>query len=201
VRYTSDTGHPFDTDNRAYRRFMDVLGEHFDVLDWKRDDGRPVLTTLRDLASGDLFSVAIIDSLEMREPHALLTFTISAELTAHGPFENETTAAGYAPELVMDDSTIAASRPVPLHHPDQPCPPLDRWLPVPPALAEAARPALADAPGVALVLMDRSRHVLTAVGPFPHYNAADAWNAGDQGADANRLVVPLHAPRPATLGR
>jgi hypothetical protein len=53
--YTPDTGHPFDTDNRAWRRFVDILGEHFDVVGFTKEDGRPVLTTLVDLASGDAF--------------------------------------------------------------------------------------------------------------------------------------------------
>ena len=32
MRYTTDTDYPFDTDNRAWRRFTRVLGDHFDVL-------------------------------------------------------------------------------------------------------------------------------------------------------------------------
>ena len=31
MRYT-DTAHPFDTDNRAWRRFGDVTSDHFDLL-------------------------------------------------------------------------------------------------------------------------------------------------------------------------
>jgi hypothetical protein len=71
MRYTTDTDHPFDTDNRAWQRFTDLLGEHFNVMTWTKQDGRPVLTTLSDLATGDTFTVAILDSLEMRQPHAL----------------------------------------------------------------------------------------------------------------------------------
>ena len=52
MRYT-DTGHPFDTDNRAWRRFGDVTSDHFDLLTWTREDGRPTLLTVVDLASGD----------------------------------------------------------------------------------------------------------------------------------------------------
>ena len=51
MRYTTDTGYPFDTDNRAYRRFVGLLGEHFDVVGWDNaDTGRPTLTTLIDNA-------------------------------------------------------------------------------------------------------------------------------------------------------
>jgi hypothetical protein len=194
MRYTTDTDNPFDTDNRAWRRYVDLLGEHFDVIGWTTDDGRPVLTTLVDLGSGDMFTVAIIDSLEVREPHTLLAFTLGGELAAHGPFDGQPAAASFAPHLAMADAAVAATRAMPLHHPDQPVIPADAWLAMPAELAHRAHPALLEARAAALVLLDRTRALLTAVGPFRNHAEADAWPATpdlDPGID--RLIVALHS--------
>jgi len=193
MRYTTDTGqYPFDTDNRAWRRFTQVLGEHFDVVGWTKQDGRPVLATLVDLASGDAFTVAVLDSVEVRDPHALLAFTTGGELAAHGPFDGEHAAASYAPQLAMADAAVAATRPMPLHHPDQPKVPDDAWRPVPAELARLARPALTDA-RAALVLLDRTRGLLAGVGTFPGHTAADTWRPiSDLDPAVDRLVVALH---------
>jgi hypothetical protein len=193
MRYTTNPDHPFDTDNRAWRRFVDLLGEHFDVVDWTTQDGRPVLTTLVDLDSGDTFTVAIMDSIEVREPHALLAFTTGGDLAAHGPFNGEPAAGSYAPDLAMTDATIAATRPVPLHHPDQQTLPDDAWLTVPAALAQAARSTLVDTRAAALVLLDRTHGRLTAVGPFRNHASAAAWRAApDLEPTIDRLIVALH---------
>jgi hypothetical protein len=201
MQYTSDTAHPFDTDNRAYRRFLAVASDHFDVIGWTTENGRPVMTTLRDLASGDLFTVAILDSLEMRDPHALLAFTTAGDLAAYGPFDGETAAANHAAQLALANPDIAATRPMPLHHPNRPDLTDEAWKPVPPEYARAARPALVDAPTIALVLLDRARNILATVGPFPNHAAADAWPP-TPGLDptVERLVMALHPIVPAPQG-
>jgi hypothetical protein len=193
MRYTANTDHPFDTDNRAWRRFVDLLGEHFTVIGWTTEDGRPVLTTLADLDSGDTFTVAIMDSLEVREPHTLLAFTTDADLTAHGPFNGQPAAETYAPHLAMTAATIAATRAIPLHHPDQPTLPDNAWLPIPATLAQGARPALVDARATALVLLDRDHTRLTAVGPFRNHANAAAWRpTPDLDPAIDRLIIALH---------
>jgi hypothetical protein len=197
MRYTADDEYPFDTDNRAWRRFTDLLGEHFDVLTWTKEDGRPVLTTLSDIASGDTFTVAILDSLEMRQPHTLLAFATGCEIAAHGPFDGQSAAADYAPQLAMTDPRVAATRPTPLHHPDQTTLPDDTWIGIPADLARAAHPALTDAAAAVLVLLDHTRALLAAIGPFTSHDAAGAWQPTpglDPGID--RLVVPLHPAAP-----
>jgi hypothetical protein len=201
MQYTSDTAHPFDTDNRAYRRFLAVASDHFDVIGWTTENGRPVMTTLRDLASGDLFTVAILDSLEMRDPYALLAFTTAGDLAAYGPFAGETVAADHAAALAMHTPDIAATRPMPLHHPDRPDLTNQAWKPVPPKYARAARAALVDAPTIALVLLDRARNILATVGPFPNHADAEAWSP-TPGLDptVERLVVALHPIVPAPQG-
>jgi hypothetical protein len=193
MRYTTDTDNPFDTDNRAWRRYVDLLGEHFDVIGWTTDDGRPVLTTLVDLDSGDMFTVAIMDSLEVREPYTLLAFTAGGELAAHGPFDGQPAAVSYAPHLAMADATVAATRPIPLHHPGQPALPDEAWLAVPAEFARLARPALLDARAAALVLLDRTHGLLTVVGPFRSHAAARAWRPTPElGPAIDRLIVGLH---------
>jgi hypothetical protein len=81
MRYTADTGYPFDTDNRAWQRLLAVSGEHFDTVTWSRQDGRPVMLTLYDLATGDGFTVAVLDSLEVRDCWATLKITMGAAFT------------------------------------------------------------------------------------------------------------------------
>jgi hypothetical protein len=201
MRYTTDANYPFDTDNRAWRRFADVASEHFEIVGWTKDDGRPVLTTLIDLTTGDAFTIAILDSVEVRQPHALLAFTLAGDLSAHGLFDGEPAAANHAPHLAMTDPAVAATRPVPLHQPDQPTLPDEAWFAVPDPLARLARPALADTRTTVLVLVDRTRAVLAAVGPFRTHAAAEAWRpTPDLGPDArpdvDRLIVPLYPAPP-----
>ncbi|MEU7875790.1 hypothetical protein [Dactylosporangium sp. NPDC049140] len=122
MRYGTDTNTPFDTDNHAWRRFTTtVADDHFDVVTWTRPDDRPVMVTLVDLHTGDTCTLAVLDSLEVRDPHALLTVTAAAELTLHGPAAGATAADGHAAHLALTDPdaaiAIAASRAVPLHHP------------------------------------------------------------------------------------
>jgi hypothetical protein len=92
MRYT-DTAHTFDTDNRAWRRFGEVTSDHFDLLTWTREDGRPTLLTVVDLASGDTFTVAVLDSLEVDQPHAVLACHRDGTLTVHGPFHPDRRSA------------------------------------------------------------------------------------------------------------
>jgi hypothetical protein len=80
-------------------------------------------------------------------------FTTDGELSAHGPFDGQPAAASHAPHLAMADATVAATRAMPLHHPNQPVIPADAWLAVP---TDLARPAPLDARAAALVLLDRA---------------------------------------------
>ena len=102
-------------------------------------------------------TLAVLDSCEMREPHTLLAFTVDGDLAAHGPFNGEPAAASYAAHVALHHADIAATRPIPLHHPDQPILPDSAWIPVPASLAGAARPAATQSRAVALVLLDRTR--------------------------------------------
>jgi hypothetical protein len=195
MRYT-DTDHPFDTDNCGWRRFTQVLGEHFDIVDWADDDGRPVLTTLVDLSSGDTFTVADLDSVEVREPYTLLAFTVGGELAAHGRFDGDPAAESYAPRLAMTEAAMAATRPVALHDPGQLDMPDGSWFAIPAHPACATVATIGDARAAVLVLLDRYRGLLSAVGPFPGHVAAHAWRpAPDVDPGVERLIVAL---RPAT---
>jgi len=108
-------------DDRAWRRLATVLGVHVDP------------------ASGDIVTLAVMDSLEIGDPYALLAVTTEMGLALHGPFDADTAA----PRLVASDSTVAQTRPVRLHHPDQPALPDDAWPP-PADVAGHGRRALAD---------------------------------------------------------
>ncbi|MEV6514969.1 hypothetical protein AB0M37_04180 [Micromonospora chalcea] len=194
MRYGTDDDHPFDTDNRAWRRLSDVTSEHFDVITWNRDpDGRPVLLTLRDMRTGDTVTLAVLDSLEIRDPHALLAVHTSGELGAHGPTSGAEAAHSHAATLALDSTTLAVTRPVPLHDPAVTDLPATSWVDLPPGLAPVLRPALDDARTAVLVLLDRTEGWLAAIGPFPDHAAADTWQPADgPGPTADRFTVPLH---------
>jgi hypothetical protein len=201
MRYENDT-YPFDTDNRAWRRFLTVLGDHFEVFDWVKEDGRPIMVTLVDLASGDTFTTAVLDSLEMHEPHALLVVSADTALQAHGPFAGASAAAGHTAGLALGDLTVAATRPVALQHPDQRAVPDDAWLDLPAEFARHAHPAPDDARAAVLILLDRVAATFTVIGPFPTDAHADRWRPDpDLDPAIDRLVVPLHtAPPTPTAG-
>lgn len=191
-----DADYPFDTANRAYQRFLSLASDHFEVLSW--DDattGRPTLITLTDIGSRDTFSLALLDSVEDRAPHALLAVTTTAALSLHGPIAGHAATADYAPHLAINNPEIAATTPVALHNPTQTHVGDDQWTAVPPDIAQAARTTTVDAPRVALALLDRDRARLAVIGPFATLDAADAWQptAHPQPA-ADRLLLPMHAP-------
>ncbi|MFV2112918.1 hypothetical protein ACFHW0_11355 [Micromonospora sp. LOL_025] len=194
MRYGTDDECPFDTDNRAWRRLSDVTSEHFDAIFWNRDlDGRPVLLTLRDMHTGDTITLAVLDSLEIRDPHALLAVHTSGELGAHGPTSGAEAARSHAATLALDSTTLAVTKPVPLHDPAVTALPATGWVGLPPDLVPVLRPAPDDARAVVLVLLDRTEGWLAAVGPFPTRAAADRWQPADgPGRAADRLTVPLH---------
>ena len=188
-----DTQHHFDPDNRAYTRFLTVASEHFDVGQWIRDaDQRPVMMTMTDVASGDSFTVALMDSVEDTSTHVLTAFDLDCQITAHGPFGGENAAVSYAPHLVMARGDIAATRSLRLHSPDVTALPADAWTAMPPEIAEAAYPALVDAPAAIAVLFDRQRHLFCAVGPFPADASAADWPLPtDVDPQVAHLVVAL----------
>ncbi|MFG1719089.1 hypothetical protein ACGFLT_29030 [Micromonospora chalcea] len=194
MRYGTDDEHPFDTDNRAWRRLRDVTSEHFDAITWNRaPDGRPVLLTLRDMRTGDTVTLAVLDSLEIRDPHALIAVHTSGDLDAHGPTSGADAAHSHAATLALDSTTLAVTRPVPLHDPAVTDLPATGWVDLPPDLAHILRPALDDARTAVLVLLDRTDGRLAAIGPFPTHAAADTWQPADRpGRTAGRLTVPLH---------
>lgn len=197
MRFHADTGYPFDTDNRAYQRLLTVSGEHLQALSWTSDDGRPVMLTLYDLATGDALTIALLDSIEAHRAHALLALRRDGTPSIHGPFDGESAAAAHAPGLAMSDPSVAATLPLPLHHPgDGDLPPDDAWRPLhqqavvstTTAATTSAQPAQA-----ALVLLDRQRQRLAVVGPFPDHTAALRWEpATFPDSGVNRVIVPMH---------
>ncbi|WP_231933481.1 hypothetical protein [Micromonospora coxensis] len=151
-------GYPFDTNNRAYQRFLTLAGEHFEIVGWDNaTTGRPTMLTLIDIGSRDAFSLALLDSAEDRQPHALLAVTTDAVLSLHGPIAGRASAADYAHHLAMRDADVAATTPAALHDPATSTIRADAWLTIPPDIAAAAHTAAIDTPSVGLVLLDRDR--------------------------------------------
>jgi hypothetical protein len=188
---------PFDPDNRAYQRWQKLLDQHFHVLVWTIDGtGRPALVTMKDPDSGDAFTIAILDSAEVRDPHVLLTATAAAHLSAYGPFDGAQAAVTAAPRLTRARANIRATCPVPLHKPDEPSLPDSMWRAIPSALG-GIQPAPDDAPRAALILLDRATWRVAAVGPFTDPAAAERWQPAGDPAAVDRLVIALQ-PAPPT---
>ncbi|WP_346535530.1 hypothetical protein [Micromonospora sp. DPT] len=192
------TDYPFDVTNRAYQRFLTLASDHFEVIGWDHaTTDRPTMLTLIDIGSRDAFSLALLDTAEDRQPHALLAVTSGAVLALHGPIAGRAAAADYAPHLALHDPDVAATTPVPLYHPDQPRIGCNEWLTVPPDIASAARTTAPTTGSVALVLLDRDRAQLAVVGPFAGENDAQAWQADADGSPpVDRLLVSVRPPTP-----
>ncbi len=197
MRYGTDTDSPFDTDNHAWRRFTTVAEDHFEVVTWTRPDERPVMVCLVDLHTGDTCTLAVLDSVEVRDPHALLIATATGEVTVHGPAAGATAAHGHAAHLAVTDTTIAASRSVPLHHPATTAVPDNSWVDLPPTLITPA-PTDGDVRTVAVLLIDRDR--LAVVGPFGNRATADRWRPTNVGT-TERHVTALHPIPPTPPGQ
>lgn len=193
-------GATFNPDNRAYRRFCALIGEHFEVVGWTiSDTDRPALTTLVDIHSGDAFSIALVDSVEEHEPHALLALTDTHELLAYGPFHGQSAAGAAAAPLALGNPAIAVTRPLALHDPTDPNIPDDLWKPFPPAVAPDPRARdRADEDGpFAAVLVDRPNRQVAVVGPLDNQETALAWRPDPAQSLVDHLVIPL---RPAPAG-
>src|SRR4051812_24078834 len=121
----------------------------------------------------------------------------------------------------MSNTDIAASCPMPLHHPDQPEVTDNLWQPVPPHLAQPAHPTPpppphplrptphpapppppppaapppppppAAPPFAILCPSHPNRHTGALLGPYPDPAAADAWPQSHADSDITRLVAPL----------
>lgn len=196
----------FDPDNRAYQSWRQLLADHFHVVVWTADGtGRPGWLTLQDRDSGDAFTVAVLDSVEVGDPYVLLTVTATSaayRLLAYGPFDGAPAAVAAAQRLAGIRTDLYATCPVPLHNPRQPSLSDSVWRAIPSALADIV-PAPRDQARVALILLDRGVGRVAAVGPFTDPAAAERWQADASLAAAERLAIALPAPpaEPATVVR
>ena len=202
MRYTGDTTYPFDDTNRAHRRFLDIARTYFDVIGWRTTDGRPALTTLRDRASGDLFTVAIVDSHETRfDLHTVLAVHRDATLSAYGFFGSLDTAEASTGALVVRHTTVAATKPTRLRHPDETRIPADAWQPAPAQLTAGPHNQPQSEGETVLILLESRAGTFAAVGPFPDPDTAAAWRSSDSTiADMDRILVALR-PGASTAAR
>jgi len=193
MRYHADTGHPFDTNNHANHQVLTASGEHPRTVAWTRNAGRTVILTRYDLATRDALTPALLDSIEASHTHALLVLHRHGTLSLHSPFDGETAAAAHAPALTTtDQTTTAATLPLPLHHRasgDQP--PNDAWRPL--HHQERHQHVAPAEPAPALLLLDRPRQRLPVVGPFPDHTALLRWEPTTfPDADIDCVTVAMH---------
>ncbi|MGW3807924.1 hypothetical protein [Micromonospora sp. NPDC005113] len=93
-----DTAYPFDTNNRAYQRFLTLAGEHFEVVGWNNaSTGRPAMDTT---------SVGLV-----------LLDRDRAQLAVVGPFPTPDDAQAWQPDAdgwpAVDRLTVALHPPAP----------------------------------------------------------------------------------------
>jgi hypothetical protein len=181
------------TGNQAWQRLRGLIANHFTVIAWTTDDQTPVLASLIEPATGDAVTIAIVDMHTHRQPHTLLTVSTAVAVTGHGPFGSARAARRHARHVASKDATVAATRPLPLHHPDLPVLADDAWSGIPDVLATHLLPAATAQPGpTLLLLLDRHRGRIAAVGPFPDTDTAAAWQPTDATpGEVDRLVVAL----------
>ena len=184
---------PADATNQAWQRLRGLIGDHFTVVAWTTDDQTPVLASLIEPGTGDAVTIAIVDMHTQRQPHALLTVSTAVAVTGHGPFGSARAARRHGRHVAATDRTVAAARPVPLHHPGLPTLADDAWTAIPDVIATHLRPATPTQPGpTLLLLLDRDHGRIAAVGPFPTTDTASAWQpTGDTADGLDRLVVAL----------
>jgi hypothetical protein len=188
--HADGTALPFDENNRAWRRFSAAITEGIDVITWQTvDQDRPVMLSIVDQGSGDAVTLAVIDSVEVRDPHVVITVSREGGLAVHGPVDGPQAAAAHGPNLARTDLTIAATKPAPLHGRDAGATPL--WEPVPAHLAGILHPEPVEH-AAAVVLLDRTTNTLIVVGPFVDDHTAAAWNTAAHGSGHDTLIVPLH---------
>ncbi|MDG4803634.1 hypothetical protein [Micromonospora sp. WMMD980] len=192
----SDNGYTFNPSNRAYQCFLALASDHFEIVDWRGTaTGQARLVTLIDIGSRDAFSLALLDTAEDHQPHALLAYATTHTLALHGPIPGRAAAADYAPHLAMHNPHITATTPISLHRPDNPRLRDDEWTSLPTDIAHAASITTLDGGSVALALLDRANATVAVIGPFPTIDAADAWHpAADGWPPADRLLLAVHAP-------
>ena len=153
-----------------------------------------------------MFTVAVLDSLEVDQPHAVLACHRDGTLTVHGPFAGQTVAAQHAPTLAMSDTSVAATLPLPLYHPSgADLPADDAWRPLPQLPLTATPPPPPEPSPAALVLIDSTRQRLAVVGPFPDHNAALRWEPATlPAAGVECVLAAMHvivAPTPSVGDR
>ena len=193
----TEYGNAAATTNQAWQRLRGLIGDHFTVVAWTTDDTvdhqTPVLCSLIEPATGDAVTIAIVDMHTRRQPHTLLAVSTAVAVTGHGPFGSERAARRHGRHVAATDATVAATRPVPLHHPDLPALAGDAWTAIPDVIAAHLRPGRVAEPGpTLLLLLNRTRGRITAVGPFPDPATATAWQPADPTPDdLDRLVVAL----------
>ncbi|GIM90127.1 hypothetical protein [Paractinoplanes toevensis] len=190
MRDSNDDKYPFDTDNRAWQRLLALASEHFEVLTWAREDGRPAILSLVHVSSGDTISLTVLDSLEVSDPHVLLAVHTDGRLTAHGTVAGPATALEYAPDLVLTDGMITATVAVPVHNPTDANIAPDAWRHLPDDLADRLLDAPPETGACMVVLLDRAGHRLAAGGSFLSPASASAWKPGDDAVEW--FLVPLY---------
>jgi hypothetical protein len=193
---TSDDHLPFDPDNQAWRHFLALAGEHFELLLWQREDGRPVIVTLTDVPSGDGISLGVLDSAEQRDPHAVLVLRYDGHTSAHGPVPGPVPARRHMLRLGLTHTRGSVTAVFALHDPAEPELPATAWSPPLPAISPQPTGTPVGSTPAAAILVDNDDRVAVA-GPFPTADAAGAWRPSNiNSTDIQVFVVPMHPTEP-----
>ncbi|GGK31462.1 hypothetical protein GCM10010124_25300 [Pilimelia terevasa] len=192
----------FEPTNGAYVKLKKLLTEHFDIIEWTRDQDNtaPVMVSFVDITTGDAFTMHPIDSITDSDPITLLVFTTTGQVRAHGPYRGRTVAKTKAAAIAAADTAVAVTFTAALHPPAEQLPALvGSWHEVHPRIpAEVEFSTSGHGPQIVLCI-DWTRRRLLPVGPFPDAGTADLWQPGNLPAGVHTRRLDLTLPA-ATAG-
>jgi hypothetical protein len=180
--------------------FVEVATDTVEVLGWSSHGSRPPHTVLRHRRTQRVFTVVSLGCGVMVEPQLILLGDRDGAFTTFGPCE-AAYAGGLARRLAYRHGSACWTIATPLH-------PgatttvytilvnADAWQRIPPDLAAGICPAepAASAPDWAMLLLDRRRSLLAALGPFAHRPDNLSWREEHEPAfGVERIPAPLHA--------
>ncbi|GGK36763.1 hypothetical protein GCM10010124_31770 [Pilimelia terevasa] len=186
----------FDPTNGAYVKLKELILEHFDIIEWTReqDNPTPVMVSFMDIATGDAFTMRPIDSITDTDPITLLVFTAAGQVRAHGPYRGRTAANTMKAEIAAADTTIALAFTAALHPPTETLPgPADAWHELHPRISTDVEFVTSRHGPQIMLCIDWTQRRLLPVGPFPDADTADLWQPDNvpPGASTDRLDLTL----------
>jgi hypothetical protein len=174
--------------------FVEVATDVADVLGWSLHGGQPPRTVLRDRRTQRQFTVIQLGCRTLVAPHVILLGDRDGVFTMFGPCE-VAHASGLARWLAHRHGRSCWTMSTPLHPAVTATVRADAWQRVPPALIagiSVTTPGVST-PDRAVLLLDRRRSVIAALGPFAHDpDSLPVHEDGELAFDVEQIPIALH---------